>query len=307
MGARSRAIRQLQISPWRVRDGLRVAADAGGLHDLATFLARGWRDLVPVVEDMLEAEGFHIGVTACGRGHLSRRERYNIRPDTSTLLPLDKYKKVIIGMSGGKDSVAGALLLIQRCIDDGIDPADKIEFWHHLVDGEPDRLVATPDQKGAVYIGDRPLTRLQEHHIRLMRETLQVKAEAKRAAAALRPITAELAELWDRRRRELAEHEAGRRRKADVLTKAAIGRRRKELGAREQELALQRLETRLKHLTGKLWQLHLDLDSEADVTPMLVTDAELNAWKRARRRPGSGVSISASTAEGTRAAAGAAS
>jgi len=281
MGSRGRELRELQVSPWRVLDGLRVAADAGGMHDLATYLGRHWRDLVPVIEDIMEADGLNIGVTSCGTGRLSVLERMEIRPNTSTVLPLKKYEKVIIGMSGGKDSIASLLLLMQRCRDQGIEPADKIELWHQLVDGHPDNLLATLEQGGAVYIGAKPLTRLQEHHIRLMRETVTVEAAQKLAVASLRPITAELSALEARRAREVEAYDAGRLAKRDVTTKVSIFRRRKQLRAREHELEAQRLTTQLKHLTGQLWQMHLDLDSEADVAPMLVPDRALSGWKRA--------------------------
>lgn len=62
-------------------------------------------------------------------------------PETIDLYPipvtpevnLDFYDRFIVTFSGGKDSLACLLLLL----DLGI-PREKIELWHHLVDGRPD-------------------------------------------------------------------------------------------------------------------------------------------------------------------------
>lgn len=47
------------------------------------------------------------------------------------LLPLDEYDVVIVSFSGGKDSLACVLDLLDRGV-----PRDKIELWHQSVDGE---------------------------------------------------------------------------------------------------------------------------------------------------------------------------
>lgn len=54
------------------------------------------------------------------------------RPDTSTLLPLNKYDYVVVSFSGGKDSLACLL----HALDLGV-PREKIEVWHQAVDGRP--------------------------------------------------------------------------------------------------------------------------------------------------------------------------
>lgn len=54
------------------------------------------------------------------------------KPNTAELLPFDDYDVVIISFSGGKDSLASML----HVIDEGC-PLDKIELWHQCVDGAP--------------------------------------------------------------------------------------------------------------------------------------------------------------------------
>jgi 3'-phosphoadenosine 5'-phosphosulfate sulfotransferase (PAPS reductase)/FAD synthetase len=55
-----------------------------------------------------------------------------VLPDTATLLPLDEYDYIIVAFSGGKDSMACVLHLL----DLGIAP-ERIELWHYCVDGKP--------------------------------------------------------------------------------------------------------------------------------------------------------------------------
>lgn len=53
------------------------------------------------------------------------------KPDTRQLLPLDQYDVVIVSFSGGKDSLALVLDLLERGV-----PRDRIQLWHQDVDGE---------------------------------------------------------------------------------------------------------------------------------------------------------------------------
>lgn len=52
------------------------------------------------------------------------------RPDTRKLLPLNEYDLFIVSFSGGKDSLA----LVLHLLDLGV-PKEKIELWHQDVDG----------------------------------------------------------------------------------------------------------------------------------------------------------------------------
>lgn len=63
--------------------------------------------------------------------------RADIRPDTSTLLPLADYDRVLVMFSGGKDSTALALYMLELLDAAGV-PRDRLELWHQLVDGAPE-------------------------------------------------------------------------------------------------------------------------------------------------------------------------
>ena len=56
------------------------------------------------------------------------------------LLPLEEYNKIIVLFSGGKDSLACALDLLERGV-----PREKMELWHHDIDGgHPTRKMDWP-------------------------------------------------------------------------------------------------------------------------------------------------------------------
>ncbi len=65
-----------------------------------------------------------------------------IKANTRTLLPLKEYDAIIVSFSGGKDSMACGLHLMEE----GVDP-NKIEWWHQCVDG-----------RGASVLMDWPVT-----------------------------------------------------------------------------------------------------------------------------------------------------
>lgn len=53
------------------------------------------------------------------------------RPDTAVLLPLTEYDLVIINFSGGKDSLALVLHMIEQGVQYG-----RMQLWHQRVDGD---------------------------------------------------------------------------------------------------------------------------------------------------------------------------
>lgn len=54
------------------------------------------------------------------------------KPDSRVLLPLECYDLIIVSFSGGKDSLA----LVLDLLDKGVSP-DRIQLWHQDVDGVP--------------------------------------------------------------------------------------------------------------------------------------------------------------------------
>lgn len=57
----------------------------------------------------------------------------------SPLLPLDQYDVIAVGYSGGKDSLAALLDLLERGV-----PPSKIELHHHDIDGQGESLMDWP-------------------------------------------------------------------------------------------------------------------------------------------------------------------
>ena len=55
-----------------------------------------------------------------------------VRANTSELLPLEDYDVLVVSFSGGKDSLACVLHLLELGV-----PRHKIELWHQSVDGDP--------------------------------------------------------------------------------------------------------------------------------------------------------------------------
>lgn len=56
-----------------------------------------------------------------------------IRANTAELLPLDRYDLFLVSFSGGKDSIACFLYMLELGC-----PPEKIQLWHQLVDGKLD-------------------------------------------------------------------------------------------------------------------------------------------------------------------------
>lgn len=54
------------------------------------------------------------------------------RPNTTSLLPFYDYDQIIVSFSGGKDSLA----LVLHLLDLGV-PKHKIQLWHQAIDGDP--------------------------------------------------------------------------------------------------------------------------------------------------------------------------
>lgn len=56
----------------------------------------------------------------------------SIKPNTAELLPIQDYDRIIVSYSGGKDSLACVL----KMLDEGAKP-EKMELWHQAIDGKP--------------------------------------------------------------------------------------------------------------------------------------------------------------------------
>lgn len=78
-----------------------------------------------VAEQIAAGTRKHLRV-ARGGGTVEQEE------DSALLLPFDEYDYIIVSFSGGKDSLACFLHLLELGV-----PKEKIELWHQSVDGEP--------------------------------------------------------------------------------------------------------------------------------------------------------------------------
>lgn len=64
---------------------------------------------------------------------------FDTSPDSHQILPLDQYDVIAVGYSGGKDSLAALLDLLERGV-----PPSKIELHHHDIDGQGEKLMDWP-------------------------------------------------------------------------------------------------------------------------------------------------------------------
>lgn len=65
------------------------------------------------------------------------------KPNTAELLSLDEYDVIIVSFSGGKDSLACVLDLLDRGVD-----KSKIQLWHQCIDGGVDSFMDWPVTEG---------------------------------------------------------------------------------------------------------------------------------------------------------------
>jgi len=61
------------------------------------------------------------------------------------MLDLASYDRIIVAFSGGKDSLASLLVLLEAGV-----PAERIELWHHDVDGGAEAFMDWPSTSGYV-------------------------------------------------------------------------------------------------------------------------------------------------------------
>jgi 3'-phosphoadenosine 5'-phosphosulfate sulfotransferase (PAPS reductase)/FAD synthetase len=86
----------------------------------------------------LEAPALKTDLAAASAARVRRAARKTektVRPDTTTILPLNEYDLIVCCFSGGKDSLAALLDVLDRCREAGVPPS-RVEAWHHLVDGD---------------------------------------------------------------------------------------------------------------------------------------------------------------------------
>ena len=261
-------IRRNQLSPWRLLDLIQSKAREVGDTRMAEWINEHWQNLVPVVADAMEAAGYNVGMTACGRGVVPKHTdewQSQIKPDNDELLPMADYDKIIVALSGGKDSVACMLKMIELCEAQGVDPKEKIELWHHLVDGYPGDDRNPPDHVAAVQ---------QENSVRIGDDPRATTTYAKRVA--------KVRTAQEKRQAELSEEIAARTGK---IARERFGGAARIKNPSEQEAIFEQYQAAfaepndavLKKLYAKLEKLREAM--EADVTPLLLSDAELAQWR----------------------------
>src|SRR3954469_15188059 len=70
---------------------------------------------------------------------LTQATLFDVEPHAHQLLPLDEYDIIIVAYSGGKDSLASLLNLLELGV-----PRSKIELHHHDIDGQGEALMDWP-------------------------------------------------------------------------------------------------------------------------------------------------------------------
>lgn len=132
----------------RLDEGPEVIAKAVEFAVLPDGTVRAMEVLAKAAGDIKYGDNY-LGVDKAGRPHWRAMEQLDLelkakggnplagksgvtRESTTTILPLDEYDKIIVSFSGGKDSIAMALHLLEMGV-----PRERIELWHQLVDGAP--------------------------------------------------------------------------------------------------------------------------------------------------------------------------
>lgn len=94
----------------------------------------------PVVLGQYEQAIYGKGVKITARIPGKQSTPYEQKSYLPELLPLEAYDLIIVLLSGGKDSVACLLTLLELGV-----PPEKIECWHHDIDGgHPTRRMDWP-------------------------------------------------------------------------------------------------------------------------------------------------------------------
>jgi len=110
----------------------------------------------PVILGKPEKPIYGKGVSIMPAVPSKNETRYEQSIYLEKLLPLEEYDHIIVLLSGGKDSVASLLRLLEMGV-----PKDKIELWHHDIDGgHPSRRM------------DWPVT---QAYVRALSETMGIK------------------------------------------------------------------------------------------------------------------------------------